>query len=183
MLIGRRAPQQVLDAHVPRLRGIDGAVDEIGQKKVRAILSALGAEEYVTHENELDMATALSGTGPAFVFMFMEALVDAGVHMGFSRRVAEKLVFETVLGATENDQIHFFYHFLEKRNGGKTEEVFQQQLDQVRSELAITYLQEPGFSLTDIGELLGFAESGVFTRSFRRWFGVTPSRWRARQFG
>ena len=59
---------------------------------------------------------------------------------------------------------------------------FQQQLDRVRSELAITYLQEPGFSLTDIGELLGFAESGVFTRSFRRWFGVTPSNWRARQF-
>lgn len=76
-------------------------VDEIGQKKVRVILSALGAEEYVIHENELDMATALSGTGPAFVFMFMESLVDAGVHMGFSRRVAEKLVFETVLGATE----------------------------------------------------------------------------------
>jgi len=76
-------------------------VDESGRKKVQVILSALGAEEYVIHENELDMATALSGTGPAFVFMFMEALVDAGVHMGFSRRVAEKLVFETVLGAAE----------------------------------------------------------------------------------
>jgi len=78
-----------------------GAVDETGRKKVRVILSALGAEEYVVHEPELDMATALSGTGPAYVFMFMEALVDAGVHMGFSRRVAEKLVFETVLGAAE----------------------------------------------------------------------------------
>ncbi len=77
------------------------AVDESGRTKVRVILSALGAEEYVIHENELDMATALSGTGPAYVFMFMEALVDAGVHMGFSRRVAEKLVFETVLGAAE----------------------------------------------------------------------------------
>jgi len=77
------------------------SVNEAGRKKVQVILSALGAEEYVIHENELDMATALSGTGPAFVFMFMEALVDAGVHMGFSRRVAEKLVFETVLGAAE----------------------------------------------------------------------------------
>jgi pyrroline-5-carboxylate reductase len=77
------------------------AVDESGRTKVRVILSALGAEEYVIHENEIDMATALSGTGPAYVFMFMEALVDAGVHMGFSRRVAEKLVFETVLGAAE----------------------------------------------------------------------------------
>ena len=59
---------------------------------------------------------------------------------------------------------------------------FQAQLDRVRSELAISYLQEPQFSLTDIGELLGFAESAVFTRSFKRWFGVTPSRWRTRRF-
>ena len=76
-------------------------VGEVGRRKVRSVLSALGTEEYVTHESELDMATALSGTGPAYVFLFMEALVDAGVHMGFSRRVAERLVFETVLGAAE----------------------------------------------------------------------------------
>ncbi|MCZ6828642.1 MAG: AraC family transcriptional regulator [Gammaproteobacteria bacterium] len=59
---------------------------------------------------------------------------------------------------------------------------FQQQIDRVRSELAISYLQEPQFSLTDIGGLLGFAELSVFTRSFRRWFGVTPSQWRKRKF-
>jgi AraC-like DNA-binding protein len=59
---------------------------------------------------------------------------------------------------------------------------FQQQLDRVRSELAISYLQEPRFSQADIGELLGFAEPAVFTRSFRRWYGVTPSQWRARRF-
>lgn len=77
------------------------AVDETGRTKVRTVLSALGVEEFVTHESELDMATALSGTGPAYVFVFMEALIDAGVHMGFSRRVAERLVFETVLGSAE----------------------------------------------------------------------------------
>ncbi len=80
------------------------ATDDVGdggRAKVRAILSALGEDEYVVHENELDMATALSGTGPAYVFLFMEALIDAGVHMGFSRRVAERLVFETVLGSAE----------------------------------------------------------------------------------
>jgi len=47
----------------------------------------------------LDMATALSGTGPAYVYLFMEAMVDAGVHLGFSRHVAEKLVFQTVIGS------------------------------------------------------------------------------------
>jgi len=47
------------------------------------------------------MATALSGTGPAYVFLFMEALIDAGVHMGFSRREAEKLVLQTVRGSVD----------------------------------------------------------------------------------
>jgi pyrroline-5-carboxylate reductase len=77
------------------------AVGPVERAKVRAILAALGEEEYVGHENELDMATALSGTGPAYVFLFIEALIDAGVHLGFSRRVAGRLVRETVRGAAE----------------------------------------------------------------------------------
>ena len=47
------------------------------------------------------MATALSGTGPAYIFMFLEAMVDAGVHLGFSRYVAEKLVLQTMRGSVE----------------------------------------------------------------------------------
>jgi pyrroline-5-carboxylate reductase len=77
------------------------AVPPEGRNKARAILSALGVDEFVTHESELDMATALSGTGPAYIFLFMEALVDAGVHLGFSRRVAFRLVVETMRGAVE----------------------------------------------------------------------------------
>jgi pyrroline-5-carboxylate reductase len=77
------------------------AVDEAGQERARTILTALGSQEYVIHENELDMATALSGTGPAYVFMFMEALIDAGVHLGFSRRMSSRLVYETVRGSLE----------------------------------------------------------------------------------
>jgi len=77
------------------------AVAPAGHAKVRAILAALGEEEFVSHETEIDMATALSGTGPAYVFLFIEALVDAGVHLGFSRRVAGRLVRETVRGAAE----------------------------------------------------------------------------------
>ena len=45
------------------------------------------------------MATALSGTGPAYVYLFMEAMIDAGVHMGFPRRIAEQLVRETIRGS------------------------------------------------------------------------------------
>lgn len=63
------------------------------------ILGALGEEVYLEEEYYLDMATALSGTGPAYVFLFMEAMVDAGVHLGFPRRIAEQLVAQTVRGS------------------------------------------------------------------------------------
>jgi pyrroline-5-carboxylate reductase len=75
------------------------AVSEDRRRQAQAILAALGKELYVADENYLDMATALSGTGPAYVFLFMEALIDAGVHMGFSRRVAQELVYQTIEGA------------------------------------------------------------------------------------
>jgi len=78
-----------------------GAVDEAGRARARAIFSALGEEVFVDHEEYLDMATALSGTGPAYVFLFMEALIDAGVHLGFSRRVARQLVLQTMRGSVD----------------------------------------------------------------------------------
>jgi len=75
------------------------------------ILGALGQEIFVEEENYLNMATALSGTGPAYVFLFMEAMVDAGVHLGFPRRIAEQLVSQTVRGSVDfyqknEDQVH-----------------------------------------------------------------------------
>ncbi len=75
------------------------AVSSEQQEMARLILSALGEEVFMEDEKYLDMATALSGTGPAYVFLFMEAMVDAGVHLGFPRRIAEKLVTATVSGS------------------------------------------------------------------------------------
>jgi pyrroline-5-carboxylate reductase len=66
---------------------------------VKALLTALGKELYVETENMIDMATSLSATGPTYVFMVMEALTDAGVHLGFSREMAKQLVQETMLGS------------------------------------------------------------------------------------
>jgi len=67
----------------------------------KTILGAMGDEVFVKDENYLDMATALSGTGPAYVFLFMESMVDAGVHLGFPRRIAEQLVAQTVRGSVD----------------------------------------------------------------------------------
>jgi len=69
------------------------------RKQAALLLGALGEQIYASDERFLDMATALSGSGPAYVFMFMEAMIDVGVHMGFSRRVAEKLVSQTIMGS------------------------------------------------------------------------------------
>jgi pyrroline-5-carboxylate reductase len=76
-------------------------VSEEQCQMARQILQALGEEIYVEEEYYLDMATALSGTGPAYVFLFMEAMVDAGVHLGFPRRIAEQLVAQTVRGSVD----------------------------------------------------------------------------------
>jgi pyrroline-5-carboxylate reductase len=75
------------------------AVSERQETQVRALLEALGKTVRVENERQIDMATALSATGPTYIFMVMEALVDAGVHMGFSRHIAEELVHQTMLGA------------------------------------------------------------------------------------
>jgi pyrroline-5-carboxylate reductase len=77
------------------------ATTESQRGQALTILQALGEEVYVDDEEYLDMATALSGTGPAYVFLLMEAMVDAGVHLGFSRHVSERLVIETLRGSVE----------------------------------------------------------------------------------
>lgn len=76
-------------------------VNEARKKIASEIFQTLGEEVFVDDEGYLDMATALSGTGPAYVFLFMEAMIEAGVHMGFPRRIAEKLVVQTLRGSTE----------------------------------------------------------------------------------
>jgi pyrroline-5-carboxylate reductase len=72
--------------------------------QVSALLSVLGQEIYVEDEKYLDMATAISGSGPGFVFLLIEAFVDAGVHIGFRRDIAERLVLQTFLGSAKYAQ-------------------------------------------------------------------------------
>jgi pyrroline-5-carboxylate reductase len=74
-------------------------VTDAQQEQIHAIFGALGREMHVEEERMIDMATALSATGPTYTFLMMEALIDAGVHMGFSRHVAEELVLQTMLGS------------------------------------------------------------------------------------
>ena len=84
--------------------GISGwtATKEVnGRQKgwAQAILGAMGKEIYFDGEEYLDMVTAVSGSGPAYFFLFAESLIDAAVNLGLLRDNAEELVSQTMLGA------------------------------------------------------------------------------------
>ncbi len=76
------------------------ATTEDQRTQAKALLGALGSELQVEDERWVAMATAVSGTGPAYVFLVMEALIDAAVHLGFPRHIAHDLVIETLEGST-----------------------------------------------------------------------------------
>jgi pyrroline-5-carboxylate reductase len=96
------------------------------KQKARSILSALGKEFFAPDERYVDMATAVSGSGPAYVFLIIESFIDAAVHLGLPRELAQELVLETVSGATHLAQ-KWGKHPAELRNlvtspGGTTAE-------------------------------------------------------------
>ena len=68
---------------------------------VAAILGAMGRELHVEDERYLDMATAFNGSGPGFVYLLLEAFIDAGVQVGFKREVAEMLALQTFIGSAK----------------------------------------------------------------------------------
>jgi pyrroline-5-carboxylate reductase len=77
------------------------SVSEAARAGVKAIFASLGKEAFVPEERYLDMATALSGSGPAYVFLFIEALIDAGVHIGLSRELSTTMALQTVIGSAK----------------------------------------------------------------------------------
>ncbi|MDQ3635745.1 MAG: pyrroline-5-carboxylate reductase [Acidobacteriota bacterium] len=116
-------------------------VSDAERGQIKSLLTALGREIFVENENMIDMATSLSATGPTYIFLVMEALTDAGVHMGFSREMAKDLVQETMLGsvlfAMESDK-----HPAELRNmvtspgGTSADAIYQMEKGGLRTVLS-----------------------------------------------
>ena len=117
------------------------AVVETERGHVREMLTALGKELFVETENMIDMATSLSATGPTYIFMVMEALTDAGVHLGFSRDMAKELVQETMLGSVKF-AMESHKHPAELRNmvtspgGTSAEAIYQMEKGTLRTVLS-----------------------------------------------
>jgi pyrroline-5-carboxylate reductase len=76
-------------------------VTESQKQAAKAILGAMGRELYVAEEAYLDMATAISGSGPAYFFLMVEALVEAAIEIGLTRDTAQELVLQTMLGSAK----------------------------------------------------------------------------------
>jgi pyrroline-5-carboxylate reductase len=76
-------------------------VSEAEKKQAESILAAVGGTVWIADEALMDAVTAVSGSGPAYVFWFIEQLAAAGVSLGLSADAARKLALETVLGAAK----------------------------------------------------------------------------------
>lgn len=117
------------------------AVDDQERGHVKELLTALGKDLFVETENMIDMATSLSATGPTYIFMVMEALTDAGVHLGFSREIAKELVQETMLGSVKF-AMESHKHPAELRNmvtspgGTSAEAIYQMEKGTLRTVLS-----------------------------------------------
>lgn len=75
-------------------------VTDVQHRLAQSLLEALGPAIFVDQEHYLDMATAVSGSGPAYVFLVIEAMIDAAVEIGLARPMATDLVLQTLAGST-----------------------------------------------------------------------------------
>ena len=77
------------------------AVPQAAREEVQRVLAVLGHELYVDDEKYVTMATAVSSSGPAYIFLVMEALIDGAVHIGIRRDMAQRMIIQTVLGSAK----------------------------------------------------------------------------------
>jgi pyrroline-5-carboxylate reductase len=108
------------------------ASNELDRKElfiIQNLINTTGKSIYVENEKSIDAATAVSGSGPAYVYFFMEAMIQAAVKMGFSIAQAELLVNQTFMGAVHlhNQNNITCNEWIEKvaSKGGTTEAAFR----------------------------------------------------------
>lgn len=129
------------------------------QQQADEIFTAVGITEWVEHEDQMHAITALSGSGPAYFFLIMEALEDAAVKAGIPRENARKLGIQTVLGAAEMAKQSNIEPAQLKRNvmspGGTTERAIQSFEDGGLRDLFDTAIYAATQRSKELAELLG----------------------------
>jgi len=118
----------------------DASVSRTELFSVQNLLNTTGKSLYFDNESFLDAVTAVSGSGPAYVYYFMQSMIDSAVGMGFSATEAETLVQQTFLGAVHllNNNNFTCREWIEKvsSKGGTTEAAIQSfENDQIRENI------------------------------------------------
>ncbi|MFP3975382.1 MAG: pyrroline-5-carboxylate reductase [Chloroflexota bacterium] len=119
------------------------ATDSVSDQQkglAQTTLSTLGKEIYVADEKYLDMATAVSGSGPAYIFLVIESMIDAGVHIGMSREMSTELVLQTVLGTARfaqasNRSVAELRNMVTSPGGTTAEALFELEKSSLRASL------------------------------------------------
>ena len=83
------------------IRDRDSSDTASQRKLINEIFNSIGQVLWVDKESDLDSVTAISGSGPAYIYYIMNAIIDAGEELGLEKSVAQKLVAQTIIGAVE----------------------------------------------------------------------------------
>lgn len=76
-------------------------VSDSQRQQAEQLLRAIGSTSWVTSEQDIDAVTAVSGSGPAYFFLLMEAMINAGRQLGLDAKTAKQLTLQTALGASQ----------------------------------------------------------------------------------
>lgn len=126
------------------------AVSDEQKKQAQQILEAVGLSVWVDKESDIDIVTAISGSGPAYFFLFIESLINAGVELGLEPDVAKQLASQTALGAAKMAMANNDIEKLRKNvtsKGGTTEQALL------------------SFANNDLNDIVAQAVNAAFKRS------------------
>jgi pyrroline-5-carboxylate reductase len=137
------------------LAGVDGE----GRARASAVLEAVGGTLWCEREDELDAVTAVSGSGPAYVFYFLEALEQAARELGFTPAEARRLAYATFSGsirlAEQSDSEPALLRAQVTSKGGTTERAIARLEEAAVKEAIVAAVKAAAVRAKELGAMLG----------------------------
>jgi pyrroline-5-carboxylate reductase len=135
------------------------SVSEAERLGAERIMQAVGSTLWVNDEAQIDALTAISGSGPAYVFLFIESLQQAATELGFSPRQVRQLSIETVLGAARlaalSEEPASALRARVTSKGGTTEAALQVMTERGLKDAIVAGVKAANARGAELGELLG----------------------------
>jgi pyrroline-5-carboxylate reductase len=137
------------------------AVSPAGRTLVDKVIKTIGERVWLDDETQLNAVTALSGSGPAYVFYFIEAMIEAGVGMGLSRAQAHQLAVGTFVGSSalakkSTEPIEILRSRVTSKGGTTYAAISSMEQDQVK-DLFISAMHAAQMRAQEMGEEFGAA--------------------------